>query len=134
MPPRIFRIPFADNLLQRLAVDLLGSLPGADSGDLTGGLVLLPSSRACRTLQHELLEKSGRNTMLLPRIVTVTQWAGEMAAALGLTSADHGSLEPFEGRPRLAQCCEHLSHAVVHVLSCINMRQRTQLLRRVVDS
>jgi ATP-dependent helicase/nuclease subunit B len=88
MAPRISRIPFADNLLRRLAEDLLTSLPGADSGDFTGGLVLLPSSRACLTLQHELLEQSGLNTLLLPRIVTVTQWADEMAAALGLTVAD----------------------------------------------
>ena len=92
MPPRICRIPFADNLLRRLAVDLPAALPGADEGDLTGALVLLPSSRACRTLQHELLDeslkKSGRATLLLPRIVTIGQWADEQAAALGLDATN----------------------------------------------
>jgi len=88
MPPHIRRIPFADNLLRCLAVDLLEALPGKDSGDLTGALVLLPSSRACRTLQNKLLDESGRDTLLLPGIVTVAQWADEMAAGLGLTAAD----------------------------------------------
>ncbi len=99
MPSRIRRIPFADNLLHRLAVDLPAALPGADEGDLTGGLVLLPSSRACRTLQHELLDeslrKSGRDTLLLPRIVTAGQWADEQAAALGL-----GNVDPPDDRIR----------------------------------
>ena len=88
MPPHIRRIPFADNLLRCLAVDLLEALPGKDSGDLTGALVLLPSSRACRTLQHELLDESGRDTLLLPHIVTVAQWADEMAVHLGLAAAE----------------------------------------------
>jgi ATP-dependent helicase/nuclease subunit B len=92
MPPRICRIPFADNLLRRLAEDLLAALPGAETGDLTGGLVLLPSSRACRTLQHELLDAALRKldlgSLLLPRIVTVSQWADQMAMAIGLESAD----------------------------------------------
>ena len=88
MPPRIHRIPFADNLLRRLAEDVVAHLPGAESGDLTDALVLLPSSRACRTLQHEMLEVSGRDTLLLPRISTVGGWAEEMAATLGLTAAD----------------------------------------------
>jgi len=92
MPPHLCRIPFTDNLLQRLARDLSTALSGTDSGDLTGGLVLLPSSRACLTLQHELLDESlresGRGTLLLPRIVTVAQWSDEMAAVLGMT-ADH---------------------------------------------
>ena len=88
MPPRIRRIPFADNLLRRLAIDLAAALPGAEAGDLTDALVLLPSSRACRTLQHELLEQSGRDTLLLPGIVTVGQWVGEQEAGLGLDTAD----------------------------------------------
>jgi len=92
MPSRIRRIPFADNLLHRLAVDLPAALPGADEGDLTGALVLMPSSRACRTLQHELLDESlrqsGQATLLLPRIVTVGQWADEQAVGLGLGNTD----------------------------------------------
>ena len=88
MPPHIRRIPFADNLLRCLAVDLLEALPGKDSGDLTGALVLLPSTRACRTLQHELLDESGRDTLLLPHIVTVAQWADEMVVHLGLAAAE----------------------------------------------
>ena len=92
MPPQIRHIPFADNLLRHLAVDLSTTLPGADEGDLTGALVLLPSSRACRTLQHELLDESlknsGRGTLLLPRIVSVGQWADEQAVGLGLDNAN----------------------------------------------
>ena len=92
MPPRIRRIPFADNLLRLLATDLSAALPGTDTGDLTGALVLLPSSRACRSLQHELLEqslkKSGRDTLLLPKIVTVGQWVDEQAVGLGLDTVD----------------------------------------------
>ena len=88
MPPHIRRIPFADNLLRCLAVDLLAALPGKDSGDLTGALVLLPSSRACRTLQHELLDESGRDTLLLPRIMTVAQWADEIFMRIGLAAAE----------------------------------------------
>jgi ATP-dependent helicase/nuclease subunit B len=92
MPSRIRRIPFADNLLRVLAKDLSAALPGTEEGDLTGGLVLLPSSRACRTLQHELLDESlrisGRETLLLPKIATIGQWADEMATALGLTETE----------------------------------------------
>lgn len=55
-------------------------------------MVLLPSSRACRTLQQELLEESlretGRRTLLLPRIVTVAQWSAEVASAVGLAITD----------------------------------------------
>jgi ATP-dependent helicase/nuclease subunit B len=70
--------------LQVLAGDLLGLLPGAPRGDLSAALVLLPSTRACRSLGHAILEASGRDTLLLPRIQTVTGWAREMAAACGL--------------------------------------------------
>ncbi len=88
MPRRILTVPFADDLLDRLARLLLDSLPGAAAGDLSGGLVLLPSSRACRDLQQRLLERSGREALVLPRLVTDTQWADELAAALGLGDED----------------------------------------------
>jgi ATP-dependent helicase/nuclease subunit B len=83
---QIRRVPFADNLLQRLADDLLADLPGARDGDLSAALVLLPSARACKTLGRILLEQSGQDTLLLPRILTAEQWTGEAALGLGLSS------------------------------------------------
>ncbi|RKZ13001.1 hypothetical protein DRQ50_11120, partial [bacterium] len=77
-------VPFADDLLVRVAGLLLAELPGADQGDLAEALVLLPSARACRDLGHHLLEQSGRDALLLPRIVTDSQWADERGSALGL--------------------------------------------------
>ena len=83
---QIRRVPFSDNLLQRLATDLLVDLAGADDGDLSAGLVLLPSARACKTLGRILLEQSGLDSLLLPRILTVEQWAGEAALGLGYST------------------------------------------------
>lgn len=74
-------VPFQEDLLDRLATDLLAL------SDPTGALVLLPSSRACRTLGHRLLEKSGAEAFLLPRILTVGQMEGELLLALGLDDA-----------------------------------------------
>lgn len=84
MQPKICRIPFSSNILDRLADDILTDLPGAVTGDLTAATVFLPSSRACVTLGHRLLAMSAKNTLLLPRILTPAQWAGERAAGLGL--------------------------------------------------
>jgi len=88
MTPRTLTVPFADDLLAAAADLLLSALPGAADGDLTDALVLLPSSRVCRDLQQRLLERSGRDALLLPRILTDGQWAEEMAAVMGLGDDD----------------------------------------------
>ena len=109
MSLQTIRIPFSDNLLTRLGTDLLlvlqGEQPGNQEGDLSGGLVLLPSARACKTLGRILLEQSGRDTLLLPRILTVEQWAAE--AALGLGKSTLG-LPDDRVRPLL------LAHGLTH--------------------
>ena len=98
------RIAFQENTLQVLARDLLAALPGSPRGDLSAALVLLPSARACRSLGHAILEASGRDTLLLPRIQTVTQWSGEMEAALGLAGdkAPDNRTRPLILAPHLA--------------------------------
>ena len=88
MPRILLTVPFADDLLARVADELLASLPGAADGDLSDALVLLPSARVGRDLEHRLLERSGRPALLLPRLITDTQWADELAAGLGLDDAD----------------------------------------------
>lgn len=88
MSRRVVAVPFADDLLARVAAELLSALPGAAEGDLTDALVLLPSARVCRDLEQRLLEASGRRALLLPRLLTDTQWADELAAGLGLAADD----------------------------------------------
>ena len=88
MPRQLLPVSFADDLLVRVAELLLRELPGAGDGDLADALVLLPSARACRDLGQHLLDLSGRDALLLPRIVTDSQWTDERAAALGLDDAD----------------------------------------------
>jgi|GEM_PF-1733825 len=82
------RVPFAVDLLERLATDLLCELDPDGEGDLSAGLVVLPSARACRTLGMRLLEQSGRDTLLLPRIETLSQWAETATLALGLAESE----------------------------------------------
>ncbi len=84
MAVRLTRIPFADNLLFCLADDLLSTLDNAPDGDFSQALVILPSSRACKKLGQVLLERSGQNTLLLPRILTPAQLAAEVSVGLGL--------------------------------------------------
>lgn len=84
----IKKVEFRDHLLSRLADDLLSALPDAVQGDLSAALVVLPSARACRTLGHVLLEKSARDTLLLPRAVTPRQLLEEEAAVQGLPAVD----------------------------------------------
>lgn len=88
MTRHVLTVPFAADLLARLADELLTALPGAAEGDLADALVLLPSARACRDLEHRLLERSGREALLLPRLLTDVQWADELAAGLGLDDED----------------------------------------------
>ena len=85
MATQVVRVSFAEDLLSRLAQDLLTGLTESASGDLSSGLVLLPSSRACQTLGHRLLETSVRDALLLPRIYTASQWEALLATGLGLT-------------------------------------------------
>lgn len=76
--------PFEDDLLLQLATDLEAQLPEAKNGDFSAGWVILPSSRACRTLGHVLLENQTADTLLLPRILTPGQLEEELCLALDL--------------------------------------------------
>ncbi len=103
--PQIKRIAFQSDTLQVLSRDLLSDLNGSSRGDLSSALVLLPSARACRSLGHSILEYSNRDTLLLPRIQTVTQWAGEMAVALDLLGdpVPDNRVRPLILAPHLAE-------------------------------
>ncbi len=79
-------VSFTDHLLEKMAADVLSAASETAPADLSDSLVILPSARACRTLGHLLLQASGRETLLLPRTVTLDQLTGERAAALGLST------------------------------------------------
>jgi len=102
--PTLHRIPFAQPTLETLATDLLQALVGEDRDDLAAAVVLLPSARVCRSLHHILLTESGRDTLLLPRVQTVVQWAAEQKPLLGLpaSSSPDPRLRPLILAPRLA--------------------------------
>jgi len=102
--PEFRHISFAADTLEVLARDLLSDLPDAARGDLSSALVLLPSSRACRSLSQILLDVSGRSTLLLPRLQTVNQWAAEWSVALGLAeyAGPDERLRPLILAPALA--------------------------------
>lgn len=88
MSVTVRRVPFADDLLLRIADDVLQAAPRAAAADLGDALVLLPSARACKTLGRLLLERSGHQGLLLPRILTADQWAAEAALGLGLAAPE----------------------------------------------
>ena len=87
MSPQVVPLPLSEPLLETMAAELSARLPGAVHGDYSGALVLLPSTRACRTLGQLVFEASGREAVLLPRILTPAQLAVEAATALGLAAA-----------------------------------------------
>ncbi|MGD9548554.1 MAG: PD-(D/E)XK nuclease family protein [Candidatus Krumholzibacteriia bacterium] len=109
MPCSVHHAPFSESLLDQVARDLWALCPEAEGGDLTGAMVLLPSSRACRTLEHRLLdlelERNGRGSLLLPAILTDRQWAREQAVLLGLDRRDYPDdrLRPLILAPVLAR-------------------------------
>jgi len=74
-----------ENLLEHLAAHLNQVLPDSKNGDFSQGMVVLPSSRACQTLSHILLEKHSLDSLILPRTLTMSQLVGELNSALGLT-------------------------------------------------
>ena len=75
----LLRIPFDQPFLRTLAAELLER----ESDGLPRATVLLPSTRAVRTLRHELLDASGREALLLPEIVTPGLLIRDLAARLG---------------------------------------------------
>ena len=90
-----FHEPFLPGLA-RLLLDVCGDhLPRA--------LVLLPSSRACGSLRHALLETSGDEGVLLPRITTPGVLIDDLASRLGgIAPADvPGDLRAAVLAPRL---------------------------------
>lgn len=90
MAPQPVPLPLAASPLGAIADELCARLSGAADGDFTGALVLLPSTRACRTLGQLVFERAGRSAVLLPRILTPTQLATEAATALGVSAAALG--------------------------------------------
>lgn len=87
MAPTLHTIDLREPLATRLADLVLSLSPHASDGDLAGGLVLLPSLRACASLRHALLERAGRDALLLPEIVTPRQLVAQLAGRLGLGGA-----------------------------------------------
>jgi ATP-dependent helicase/nuclease subunit B len=85
MRPQPVPLSLSESLLDAIAVDLRTRLPGAANGDFSGALVLLPSTRACRTLGQLIFEHAGHDAILLPRILTPAQLAIEAGIALGIT-------------------------------------------------
>ncbi|MBM4131440.1 hypothetical protein FJ250_10530, partial [bacterium] len=84
MRPQVLQLPLTESPLTAVAAELCRRLPGAPAGDFTAALVLLPSTRACRTLGQLLFERAGLPAVLLPRILTPAQLTLEAATALGL--------------------------------------------------
>lgn len=105
MRPQAVPLPLSAAPLASLAEALCTRLPGAAVGDFTGALVLLPSTRACRTLGQLVFERSGCDAVLLPRILTPAQLAVEAATAFGLP--------PDAGLPAERNRALILAHALV---------------------
>jgi hypothetical protein len=78
MSPQVVPLPLSEPLLETIAAELSARLPGAAHGDYSGALVLLPSTRACRTLGQLVFEASGREAVLLPRILTPRNWRSRL--------------------------------------------------------
>ena len=93
---QIHRSPIEENLLAQLAGDLNQACPGSSQGDFSSALVVLPSSRACQTLGHVLLESHPSSALLLPKTITMTQLIQELQLAAGL---DTGNLPDDLVRP-----------------------------------
>ncbi len=99
--PILHTIPLHEPFAALLADRLLASSPaGTVAGDLGGALVVLPSVRACASLRHALLERSGRTALLLPDILTPPQLVAQLAGRLGLGGAA-AAAPPAELRPLL---------------------------------
>ncbi len=87
-----------------------GALPGLArwlldlDGDPSGGLVVLPSSRAAAAMRHALLEAEGGEALLLPTVTTPQQLADWLVGHHGLDGDDlpHESLRPLLLAPHLA--------------------------------
>jgi RecB family exonuclease len=85
---QIHRTPFEEDLLAHLASDLNQTVPGSAQGDFSRALVVLPSSRACQTLGHLLLETHHSNTIVLPKTITMTQLIEELGLAVGISTGN----------------------------------------------
>ncbi len=136
---QVTRIPFQEDTLQVLARDLWAGLAGAAEGDLSAGLVLLPSARACRSLSHAILAASDRDTLLLPRLQTVAQWAREQEVALGLPAQPFPDdrLRPLILAPHLAnlpwlaenpESATGLAHELIEFFDEVRLHDQSELL------
>ncbi len=102
MTVTLHQVPLADSLLKSMSRDLLAGSPAMDPGNC---LVLLPSSRACRTLEHVLLDQAPGSALLLPRILTMTQWLQATALQVGMPLDDlpDDRIRPLALAPLLAE-------------------------------
>ncbi|MBA4377969.1 MAG: hypothetical protein C0395_04855 [Gemmatimonas sp.] len=71
--------PFTPGLA-RLLLEVCGD-------DLPSALVVLPAVRACGSLRHALLDASGADGLLLPRLTTPGRLAADLALRLGVDDA-----------------------------------------------
>ncbi len=95
------KVPVGEFLLRRVARDLLENF---QADELPDCLVLLPSSRACSTLEQVLLDEAEGAALLLPRIMTLKQWiAGAMLeAGVGQDELPAPEIRPLILAPLLA--------------------------------
>ncbi len=114
MTPAVYTVPPHLSFVDALADGLLsGRVFPVDLEDplaLSRMTVLLPTRRACRTLQDAMLERATGGAFLLPRIAPVAD-AGEDEAGLDLGEREDGAalppaISPLARRLRLA----HLIH------------------------
>ena len=104
MPPVLHTLDLATPPLATVSRWLLDHRPGPAPEDLTDVLVLLPSQRACTTLQQALLEAADGPSLLLPRLTTPARLRADLAERFDLADPDlpDDSLRSLLLAPRLA--------------------------------
>jgi len=105
MPLLLHRLPVDQPALPAVAAWLLAAGSDPAPEDLAQTLVLLPSSRACTQLGQALLEASGNDALLLPRILTPARLADHLASLLAVAdeSLPDAALRPLILAPRMAE-------------------------------
>ena len=102
----LLRIPFERPFLATLAAELLQR----EGDGLPRTLVLLPSSRAARSLNHALLEASGCEALVLPVVTTPGGWVRELAERLGIDREPFPAALRAEWLARTLADLEWLAH------------------------
>lgn len=100
-------LPLAAPSLPALADWLLGRCRDLEPHTRGEVLVLLPSPRVCDQLAHALLERSGGEALILPRLTTPAHLAGQLADLVDGAGVDAPmpaeALRPLALAPRLAR-------------------------------